>query len=76
MALLARQFLDAVVAIGIPDPGGGSEPVWIGTGFLFGKFRDFVDPAGDNDERNYRPFLVTNKHVIQDHDKFRIRLNR
>lgn len=60
MALLPPFFLDSVVAIGIEDDPFKRQ--WIGTGFLFGKV---VDDSLEQDKRQYKIWLVTNKHVLE-----------
>lgn len=65
-APLPVSFLDRVVAVGRKDTTPGPNlGKWIGeaSGFLYG---DFV---GKNSEQKnlYQPYLVTNRHVIQDH---------
>ena len=73
-ALVPPQFSDAVVALGsmqpIPLPGQialpGQPCVWAteGTGFLYGSLSE-NDP--DPSKRKYTVFLVTNRHVIEEH---------
>jgi len=64
-----KQYVSAVVAIGstqfVPTPGSCSVQ-WVteGTGFLYGYLvKDDPDPA----KREYQVFLVTNRHVIEEH---------
>ena len=66
MAVLPPQYLDAVVALGLPPTSPGEQPFWIGTGFLYGKHVK-------NDD--YRPFIVTNKHVIKGDDDIVVAMN-
>lgn len=67
-APLPTIFLDRVVAIGMkqtaPGPGFGN---WIGeaSGFIYGEFDSKIDEA----HNRYSLFLVTNRHVIEDHIK-------
>jgi hypothetical protein len=77
-ALVPTQFPDAVVALGsmIPVPFPNQPPVlyagqpclmqWSteGTGFLYGYLTQ-GDP--DPTKRKYQVFLVTNRHVIEEH---------
>lgn len=59
MALLPPFFLDTVVALGV-----GSDPSnrrWIGTGFIFGHL---VEPVSNEKDKQYRLWLITNKHVL------------
>lgn len=59
MALLPPFFLHTVAAIGVgADPAQRS---WIGTGFLVG---DPVRHKPPSDEKRYRIWLITNKHVL------------
>lgn len=69
MALIPPFYLDCVVAIGTLNDE--KEKVWIGTGFLFGKFLNIID----KDNTNYGMYLVTNKHVIKDLETIVIRFN-
>jgi len=69
MTLLPPFFLNAVVAI-----GAGDDPAkrnWIGTGFLYGVF----DKNIDEKNKSYFVFLVTNKHVLDQHAKVWIKFN-
>lgn len=74
MALIPPFFIDCVVAIGIQrNINGKATKSWIGTGFLYGKFES-ANP--DNpEEKNYKAFLVTNKHVIQNQGSVILRFN-
>lgn len=59
-------FLDHVVAIGRKDATPGpNQGKWIGeaSGFFY---RQFVSKANET-MNNYAPFLVTNRHVIEEH---------
>ena len=58
MALIPSFFLDCVVAIGTLNDN--NETVWIGTGFLYGQLEIPLQ-----EPKQYRTFLVTNKHVLQ-----------
>jgi hypothetical protein len=61
-------YLDRVVAIGrketTPGPNFGK---WIGeaSGFIYGEFQRKLDP----DKSEYHLYLVTNRHVIEEHIK-------
>lgn len=58
-------YLDHVVAIGRKETKPGPDQgKWFGeaTGFIYGEFAG-NSPAG----RQYTPFLVTNRHVIEEH---------
>jgi len=76
-ALVPPFFLDCVVAIGHDEPqiDGTGRPVvkWVteASGFFYGDFASKVDDKTNN----YRIFLVTNKHVIQNHSQITIRVN-
>jgi S1-C subfamily serine protease len=69
MALIPPTFLDAVVAIGTPDKQG--KPVWIASGFLYGRF------TGEEVEgkKAYEIFLVTNRHVLEGKTNIFLRFN-
>src|SRR5207244_12427689 len=59
-------FLDCVVAIGRTEATPGPiQGQWIpeASGFLYGSFLSKID----EDHNNYELFLVTNRHVIEDH---------
>lgn len=75
MSLIAPKYVESVVAIGVPDLNDPDETRWIGTGFMYGKFRDNVESEDGQDERNYRPFLVTNRHVVEGKSEIRILRN-
>lgn len=56
MAIIPQQYINAVVAIGIPEiTSAGTTIRWIGTGFIVGK------PVS---ETEVLPYLVTNGHVL------------
>lgn len=63
MSMIPKRYINAVVAIGVRNER--NEITWIATGFLLGR--------KVNDDR-IRPFLVTNKHVLQDKTSVVIRL--
>ncbi len=69
MALIPPYFFDCVVAIGQKKTDGTMH--WIGTGFLFGKF---IQQKPDN-QKEYKIYLVTNKHVLQDQNSVLLRFN-
>ena len=66
MSLLPKQYIDSVVSIGVKNKEGGTN--WIGTGF-------FVLQKTNQKER-YFPYLVTNKHVIENLDEVVIRMKQ
>jgi hypothetical protein len=59
MALLPPFFLHTVAAIGVGDDP--AKRTWIGTGFLFG---NLIDPPPAKDQKTWRVWLITNKHVL------------
>lgn len=67
MALIPPFFLDCVVAIGIETPNGEN---WIGTGFIVGRHNPSL-----GEPKQYNTFLVTNKHVLNNHQRIIIRFN-
>jgi len=69
MALIGRQFIDAVVAIGTRSSDGS--PQWMATGFIF-----FV-PTGQqaSGQAGHRCYLVTNRHVLQGQRAIVLRFN-
>lgn len=69
MALIPPFFLDCVVAIGVP--GDKEETRWLASGFLLGKFVEKID----EDQSNYRVYLVTNRHVFEGVNIVRVRFN-
>ena len=73
MALLAPQFIDSVVAIGRDDPLAVGTIRWVASGFLYGRYRP--DIPAINDKKLYTPYLVTNRHVIENLDKMFLRFN-
>lgn len=64
MAIIPKFFIDAVVALG--EKNNGSQTNWIGTGFLLNRKVD------NND--HVRPYLITNKHVVEDKKELIVRL--
>ena len=69
MALIPPSFFDCVVAIGKQNVDGTKN--WIGTGFLFGLFVNQDEQL----PKQYRVFLVTNKHVLINQQNIIIRFN-
>ena len=69
MALLPRDFLDAVICIGVKDKGSFKA---LATGFLFG-----VKTGAKTEEGKvlYRTFLVTNRHVFSELERVVLRFN-
>jgi hypothetical protein len=73
-ALLPPSFINSVVAIGHSQPNPSGQPAWItdASGFLYGYLvKD--DPEEKN--RLYEVYLVTNRHVIENHGTIFVRLN-
>ncbi len=67
--MLPPFYLDTVIAIGVGD--NETNRHWIGTGFLFGNYLSKLD-----EQKNlYRPWLITNKHVLSGIDKIYIKFN-
>lgn len=74
MALIPPFFIDCVVAIGVENKQNGKiKKSWIGTGFIFGKYKS-ANPDKPQ-EKTYVTYLVTNKHVIQSQKKVILRFN-
>jgi S1-C subfamily serine protease len=70
MALLPPFFLNSVTAIGLRT--SDTEVSYGATGFLFGKLtREGPEPA----DRLYHVYLVTNRHVFEDHKSAVLRFN-
>jgi len=69
MALIPPHFIDTVVALGIGDPK--KEVAWVATGFFYGRHVG-KDPTGQD---MWRVYLVSNRHVLEGHDKLWIRCN-
>lgn len=63
MSLIPSYYFQTVVSIGIYDDNKNAK--WIGTGFFVGRIVS---------ENTYKPFLITNKHVIQNQDIIVIRM--
>lgn len=68
MALIPPSYLNTVACIGADQNDEGAS--WAASGFFYG---DHVD--GENGERKYRVYLVTNRHVLQDRERILVRLN-
>ena len=68
MALIPPPFIDCVVAIGTEVDG---QKKWVGTGFLFG---DLIR-KDEEGKRQYRVYLVSNKHVLENLEVAKIRFN-
>lgn len=69
MALIPPFFLDCVVAIGFR--GNDATANYQATGFLYGRF----DQQVDEHNKNYRLYLVTNRHVFQGKEAAVLRFN-
>ncbi len=73
-ALLPPSFISSVVAIGHNEPHAGAAPTWVteASGFFYGFLtKDDTDAA----KRLYEIYLVTNRHVIANHQTIFVRLN-
>lgn len=66
MAIIPSSFMDAVVALGVETPDGGKQ--WVGTGFLVGR-KEKTDPSRST------VYIVTNKHVVNNHSLLHVRFN-
>lgn len=74
MALIPPFFLDCVVAIGVQNTVNGKvQKNWIGTGFLFGQYVKTHD--NDNSKKDYKVYLVTNRHVVNNQQSIILRFN-
>ena len=73
-ALIPPFFINSVVAIGHPESNPDGVQTWVteGSGFFYG-FLVQDDP--DPQKRRYEIYLITNRHVIQNHNIVFIRLN-
>ena len=69
MALIPPFFLDCVVAIGFL--GDGDKRTYQATGFLYGHFLKQVD----ENQKTYKVFLVTNRHVFEREAQAFLRFN-
>jgi S1-C subfamily serine protease len=69
MALIPPFFSDCVVAIGFAREGGKS--AYAATGFLYGHFTKVVEGGA----RNFKLFLVTNRHVFEGEPAAFLRFN-
>jgi S1-C subfamily serine protease len=69
MALIPRQFFNAIVALGIAGTSGVTN--YAATGFLYGQPVD----GGANQEKVSRVFLITNRHVFEQQEKATLRFN-
>lgn len=69
MALIPPWFFDCVVAIGAPQAGSSTN--WFATGFIYGKF---IKQHSAN-QKEYRIYLVTNRHVVSQLNAVRLRFN-
>ena len=73
MALIPSFYSNCVVAVGYADNSDESKKVyWGASGFLYGKL-DQTNP--DPNDRVYRVYLVTNKHVLNERDLIYVRVN-
>ncbi len=68
MSLIPSFFLDCVVAIGFEN--AKKERQYVATGFLYGQF---ISQEGE--DKQYKLFLITNKHVFTDSSIAWVRLN-
>jgi S1-C subfamily serine protease len=69
MALIPPFFSDCVVAVGFASEAG--KPAYQATGFLYGHFLREVSEQ----QRHYKVFLVTNRHVFQGEKAAFLRFN-
>ncbi len=73
-ALFPPGWVDAVVAIGHNQPNPNGPPTWIteASGVFYGYL---VKDDPDERKRMYEVFLITNRHVIENHGTIFVRLN-
>src|ERR1700674_3651535 len=73
-AMLPPSFIDSVVAIGHNEQAPGGPATWIteASGFFYGYL---VQEDPDPTKRRYEIYLITNRHVIQNHAVIFFRLN-
>ena len=71
MSLLHSTFLNYVVALGVPDSDDEDSIEFVGTGFLYGYSAD----KGEKRRSQYYPYLVTNRHVLDESGELTVRLN-
>lgn len=68
-------FIDTVVALGragVKAPGQAPEWITEASGFLYGYLvKNDPDPA----KRSYEVYLITNRHVLANHDQILVRFN-
>lgn len=69
MALIPSFFLDCVTAIGVPSEK--EQIKWIASGFLYGDFKK----KDKNEQKTYRIYLVTNRHVFKEPKQVFLRFN-
>lgn len=69
MALIPPFFIDCVAAIGVDDAEGKRR--WVASGFLYGLY------VSDNEdgEKQYKVFLVSNRHVFEGVSRVYLRFN-
>lgn len=73
MALIPPFFMNSVVAIG--SKGEGGRVNWVASGFFYGKLDEPVKADTAPEQRQYRAYLVTNKHVVKDYKEIVVRVN-
>jgi S1-C subfamily serine protease len=74
MALIPPFFIDTVIAIGKQTGTGAAiRKQWIGTGFLYATFQNVN--AADPTKSDYKIYLVTNKHVLNNQENIILRFN-
>jgi hypothetical protein len=73
MAMIPKFFKDSVVAIGkqTTNVNGLINNYWIGTGFLVGEF----ESIDEKNNKKYKIYLVTNRHVFENQESVIIRFN-
>jgi hypothetical protein len=67
MAVIPPFFLDCVVAIGLLADG---KTTWVASGFLYARVL-----AQENEQVTFIAYLVTNRHVLENHDRVKLRFN-
>lgn len=66
MASIPNHFFKATVAIGTPN---SPTTIWIGSGFLYGQMLH----SNPQEQIQFRLFLVTNKHVVENQKNVNLR---
>lgn len=69
MAILPQTYTEATVVLGVATHS--SQVTWFATGFIVGRY----EGLDETEQKKYTTYLITNKHVVQNHNALHLQFN-